>query len=214
MPESRRTFIHTILQPQCSAFLLSVLATVIASPTLAMSVMKRDFPELVARAEQIVVGTVSSVREAEDNTGTPMTHVTLSDVTYLKGGGGPTMLTVRFYGGTAGSVTVRIPDMPTFNVGERDVLFIRNNGHDICPLVGGWQGRFRVRYDQERSADVIEDNSGRPIIQLVGRELVPVARQADTNVTPTPVTAVPMTLDEFQQLIREELAHPHPIVAQ
>jgi len=158
-----------------------------------MVVLQRDFPELVARAEQIVVGTVTEMREQPDDAGTPMTYVTFADLTVLKGTAGDT-LTLRFYGGAA----ARVPDMPTFNVGERAVLFVAGNGRDVCPLVGVWQGRFRVQYDDARHAEVVADNDHAPVTGRAGRALL---HAADTG-------APAVTLDEFRQLVADELAHP------
>jgi hypothetical protein len=182
-----------------SSALLAVLVFGAASAS-AMVVVKRDFPELVARAEQIVVGTVSAINEEQDASGTPFTLVTFSDLSALKGDVGST-LTLRFCGGHAGDVVVGIPDMPTFTPGERDVLFVAGNGSVVCPLVGVWQGRFYARFDPTVNADVVEDSNHQPLAGIVGRELLRApATAADA--------AVPMTLDEFRQLIAGELAHP------
>src|SRR5436190_15831814 len=102
----------------------------VAHGALGMVVAKRDFPALVARAEQIVVATVTDIRSGEDPAGAPMTLVTFSDLTVLKGDVDST-LTLRFYGGTSGGYVVRVSDMPTFAVGERDVLFVAGNNRDI-----------------------------------------------------------------------------------
>jgi len=165
-----------------------------------MEVVKRDFPELVARAEQIVVGTVTDIRSGEDDAGAPMTFVTFSDLTVLKGEVGAT-LTLRFYGGTTGKFTVHVADMPTFATGERDVLFVAGNNRDVCPLVGVWQGRFRTRIDPASSAEVIDDGEGRPVTGLSGRELIHMPLDANRS------RPASMTLDAFRQLIADELAH-------
>jgi len=167
----------------------------------AMVVVKRDFPQVVQRAEQIVIGTVTDIHEEQDVSGTPFTLVTFSDLSVLKGDVGLT-LTLRFYGGHAGDVVVGIPDMPTFTPGERDVLFVAGNNRDVCPLVGVWQGRFYVRLDPTLGTDVVEDSAHRPLTGLVGRELVraPAAAASGT---------MPMTLDDFRSLIADELAQPH-----
>ncbi len=177
-----------------------ILASLVAAaiPARAMVVAKRDFPDLVARAEQIVVGTVTDIHEQPDATGTPFTLVTFSDLSVLKGDVGAT-LTLRFYGGRTGDVAVGIPDMPTFSVGERDVVFVAANGTSICPLVGVWQGRFYVRFDSALGADVVEDSTHQPVVGLTGRELVRAPAGAGT---------APLTLDSFRQLIADELAHP------
>lgn len=174
-----------------------------AAPGEGMVVAKRDFPELVARAEQIVVGTVTAIREEPDASGTPFTLVTFSDLSIWKGNAGPT-LTLRFYGGTAGDVTVRPPDMPTFVLGERDVVFVADNGASVCPLVGVWQGRYYVRADAALGTDVVEDSDRRPLFGVARREILraPAASSGESG-GPTP-----MTLDAFRQLVADELAHP------
>ncbi|MFQ5664933.1 MAG: hypothetical protein ACE5I7_00725 [Candidatus Binatia bacterium] len=166
----------------------------------AMVVVKRDFPELVARAEQIVVGTVSKITHETDEVGAPWTAVTLSDLYVLKGDAGA-VLTLRFYGGATGDVAVHIPDMPSFTVGERDVLFVAGTGRDICPLVGIFQGRFHVRFDRERRRDIVEASDGAPVLGRAGREL----RRGSVG---QDGAATPLTLDGFLELVASELAHP------
>jgi len=166
-----------------------------------MVVVQRDFPELVALAEQIVVGTVTDVKQSADPSGAPATYVTFSDLTVLKGDVGDT-LTLRFYGGEGDGVVVRIPEMPTFNLGERAVLFVAGNGRDVCPLVGVWQGRFNVRFDQERHTDVVETNDRAPVVAVAGRQIV--RGQAATEGTGAPA----MPLGDFLDSISGELSHP------
>jgi len=172
----------------------------LASPARAMVVVSRDFPELVARAEQIVAGTVAAVTEEQDAAGTPWTLVTLSDLTVLKGDVGATF-TLRLYGGSTGEVGVHIPDMPTFTPGERALLFVAGNGRDVCPLVGIWQGRFRLRLDAASGTEVVDDSDSIPVVARSGRRLVRAASAA-------PPTPPPMTFDAMRHLIADELAHP------
>ncbi len=165
-----------------------------------MVVVPRDFPELVTRAEQIVAGTVTAVSEEQDSAGTPWTAVTLSDLTVLKGDVGAT-LTLRFYGGSAGDVAVHIPDMPTFTPGERALLFVAGNGRDICPLVGVWQGRFRLRADATSGDEVVDDSDRNPVVSRAGRRLMRAAVDA-------PTAQPAMTFDTMRQLVADELANP------
>lgn len=169
-------------------------------PAPALVVVKRDFPDLVARAEQVVVGTVVDVRDATDEGGTPYTFVTFDDLSVLKGTVGDT-LTLRFYGGRAGDFAVQVPDMPTFTPGERAVLFVRGNGRDVCPLVGVWQGRFQVRYDAAARTEIVADADGRPLVGVSQRAI---------QVGPSGggAAAVPMSLDQFRQRVADELAAP------
>jgi len=200
--DSRRVLIPVLL---C---LLVLLINALAAR--AMVVLKRDFPDLVTRSEQIVIGTVTGIREEQDSSGTPYTLVTFSDLSVLKGEVG-SALTLRFYGGTAGDVQVRISDMPTFTIGERDVLFVAGNGSTVCPLVGVWQGRFYVRFDADLGTDIVEDSNHQLLLLgLNQRELIRApargAREGDAAAGGQP----PLTLDDFRQLIADALAQPQP----
>lgn len=54
-------------------------------------------------------------------------------------------ITLRFQGGPDGQgKAMMIPGVPMFDVGDRDILFIRGNGTQIAPLVGWEQGRYRI----------------------------------------------------------------------
>ncbi|MBI3783238.1 MAG: hypothetical protein HY270_07540 [Deltaproteobacteria bacterium] len=165
----------------------------------AMVALKRDFADLVARSEQIVVGTVVKVEVGESADGSPRTFVTLADLSVLKGSVGKE-LTLQFYGGQQGETSTSISDMPQFSEGDRVVLFVAGNGRAVCPLVGLWQGRFRVRFDAERNADVIDADDGRVVVGRSQRDLH-FARTGDAS-------AKPVTVDEFRQMVTDELAHP------
>lgn len=171
-----------------------------ASPAAGLVVIKRDFPELVARAEQVLIGTVIDVRDGADEGGVPYTFVTFDDLSVLKGEVGET-LTLRFYGGRSGAYAAQVPDMPAFTPGDRTVLFVRGNGHDVCPLVGVWQGRFQVRYDAVVGGEIVADNDGRPLVGVSGRQV----RVADGAGR---AASLPMTLDQFRQAVADELASP------
>ena len=175
---------------------LVALALAMAASAQAMVVVQRNFPDLVARAEQIVVGTVTEITEERDASGSPWTLVTFSDLTVLKGDVG-TGLTLRFYGGRTGETAVHIPDMPSFTLGERNVVFVTGNGQIICPLVGVWQGRFRVRFDAAQGTEVVESSDGNP--PTIRRDAAP---------TRAPALVAPVTLDEFRQSVADEIAHP------
>jgi hypothetical protein len=185
-----------------AATLTVVQLLLAAQPLHAMVVMKRDFPQLVARAEQIVVGTVTAVGTQLDDSGVPWTLVTLSDLTVLKGEAGPNLV-LRFYGGAAGDVVLHVPDMPSFTVGERDLVFVAGNGKTVCPLVGVSQGRFHVRVDPEQGTEFIEDDQGNAVVGVVNGDLARSPRQAQAT------SHRALSLDEFRQLIADELTHPH-----
>lgn len=173
-----------------------------ASPAAGLSVVERDFSELVALSEEIVVGTVSRIDGGENARGGPLTLVSFTDLTRLKGNPAEPFVLQLSGGRARDGMLVQVPDMPTFAVGERAVLFVRGNGRDYCPLVGVWQGRFRVRQDPERGVAVVLNHDGSVLTGLVGSELE-TARGDGGG-----ASARALTLDEFQSLIRDELQHP------
>jgi hypothetical protein len=180
------------------------LLLVLVSPLAAraMVVVERDFPDLVGRAESIVAGTVSDVSTSRKPSGGPVTLVTVSDLTVLKGDAGSS-ITLEFYGGVDGKYEIRVPDMPTFEPGERVVLFIAGNGENVCPLVGVWQGSFRVQYDEALGTDIVTTNGGTPVAGIVGSQVRRVERSGNGG-----GASEALTLDAFRQLIADELAHP------
>ena len=119
-------------------------------PALALVAVPREFPDLVARAELIVVGTVTAIRNASNADGVPFTVVALGDLAVAKGSvDGPTY-DLWMYGGTVGDVVVGVPDAPTFAVGERYVLFIHGNRREVFPLVGVGHGQIGRASCRER----------------------------------------------------------------
>jgi hypothetical protein len=110
-------------------------------------------------------------------------------------------LTLRFSGGTSGTTVAHIPDMPTFAVGDRAVLFVAGNGRDVCPLVGVWQGRFHVRFDADQQRDVVETNDRAPVVAIAGRKVVHATATVGS-------AAAAMPLTDFLDAVAVEMAHP------
>jgi len=71
-------------------------------------------------------------------------------------------ITLRMLGGTVNGQTMEVSDAPKFKKGDRDVLFVENNGTQFIPLVGIMHGRFHVKQDSS-GRDVIYKNDGSPL---------------------------------------------------
>ena len=70
----------------------------------------------------------------------PYTFVTYKVTKVMQGSAGRS-LTLRFAGGADGrGGFVDVTGVPTFEVGDDDILFVKGNGSDGCPA-----GRMRVR---------------------------------------------------------------------
>ena len=179
-------------------FFISACALSFSLPAQAMSVTEMGFSDLVHQAEVIAVGTVSEVREQWDETRkAPLTQVTFSDLTVLKGNPGATM-TLEFLGGhTPKGLVLTIAGVPQFKVGEKTVVFGAGNHRDFCPLVGVWQGLLRVRTDPQRKIETVSDNFHIPIVKIHEGKLV--------KLSPATSEQAPLSLPALLQAIQQEL---------
>jgi hypothetical protein len=170
---------------------------------VATTVIPPSFDQLVSRAEMIFQGNVTEVRSEWTGEGAQrhiMSYVTLTVEDAIKGNPGSTV-TLRMLGGTVGGETMEVTDAPKFKVGDRDILFVENNGTQFVPLVGIMHGRFRVKKDS-KGQDAVFTNEGSPlsdVTQLGKNEAAASAGRA-------------LSMREFKQAIQAkaqaQAAHP------
>ncbi len=182
--------------------LLLVAALVTCLQTLrATTVIPPSFDQLVGQAEVIFQGNVSDVRSVWLGEGAERhieSYITFTVEDALKGDPGQSY-TMRMFGGTVGDQSMGISDAPKFKIGDRDILFVENNGSQVVPLVGIMFGRFHVESDQS-GHDVVTRNEGEPIrsVARLGHEMdeVPSVRDAaEPN----------MTADAFKAAVKSKL---------
>jgi hypothetical protein len=164
------------------------------------SVVPPTFEELVSQAQEIFQGVVTDVRSEWVGTGAErhiVTYVTFRVEDRFKGNAGASY-TIRLLGGTVGGETMRVTDAPKFEVGDRDILFVENNGSQFVPLVGIAHGRFRVDREQTTAREVVMTNERKPVsdvLQLGRNERAATAGS-------------PLSIDQFKGAIRTKLANP------
>lgn len=126
-------------------------------PSHATTLLPTNIDDQVKQAEMIFQGEVteiryskSSIRKGHENQ-LPLTFVTFKVEKILKGNmKEPEKITLRFLGGRgAGSKFLMISGCPLFDKGDKDILFVRRNGKQVCPLTGWQQGRFRIIHGSE-----------------------------------------------------------------
>jgi hypothetical protein len=135
---------------------------------LAMTVMATDFNLLLDQAEQIYKAQVVSVTSDWSGEGAnrhPATFVRLRTLESYRGGVQGEQ-TLEFSGGTVGSQTMRIPGMPQFQAGDTEILFVRGNHTQFCPLVGIFHGRFRVVKNGANGAEEVLLHDGTPLFDV------------------------------------------------
>ena len=175
-----------------SLFFASLVALSL-SAARATTVIPPTFDELVTRADAIFEGTVTGLRSEWTGEGANrhiVTYVTLKVEDAIKGAAGAEY-TIRMFGGTVDGQTMEVTDAPRFKVGDRDILFVENNGTQFIPLVGIMHGRFRVQPDEK----IATDN---------GAPLASIAKLGQDETAAVSGTA--MTKAEFKAAIRQKLA--------
>ena len=185
----------TIRQKFALIFALVAVALGGTVPGEAQTFARKDFSQLVGEAEQIFVGPVTATASRRLPDGLIVTDVTFAPAQGLKGAVGSTVV-LQVVGGTADGLTLKLEGVPSFEVGRRYVVFSKENGLSIFPVVGGDQGFFFVETDAAGRAGVVLDAHRRPVTgALVGR-----------SATGRAAAGVPMTLDvligEIQARVR------------
>ena len=197
-------------RPMVSTLSTGVLAVVLlgAAPGWATTVIQKSFAEVVQEAEVIAVGTVTAIAAEWDAAHSrPFTLVTFSTLDVLKGAHAEPELTLRVLGGPHpdGSI-LQIVGVPQFSIGERLVVFVTGNDHYAVPLVGLWQGVYRVVFDAERGVDTIYSHARQPVTSLptaTGGILHEDNHLSSAVQQPAPA----MSLETFTAVIAQEVGH-------
>src|SRR5882757_4326950 len=130
---------------------LAAIAALLFAPGIlpALSVLPVDFNNLVDDADSIFQGEVLSVRSDWTGLGENRHIATFVQfrVTRAFKGNAPNPQTLEIFGGTVGTESMKVPGLPEFQVGKMELLFVRNNGKEFCPLVGVFHSRFRIEKD-------------------------------------------------------------------
>ena len=187
-----------------------VLAIVLlgAAPGWATTVIQKSFAEVVQAAEVIAVGTVTTIATEWDAAhNRPFTLVTFSTLDVLKGAHTEPELTLRVLGGPHpdGSI-LQIVGVPEFSLGDRLVVFVTGNDHYAVPLVGLWQGVYRVVFDAARGVETIYNHARQPVTSLptaTGGLLHEDDQLSSAVQQPAPA----MSLETFTDLIAQEVGH-------
>ncbi len=139
-----------------------IFATVCSAS--ATTVIPPTFDELVGQANVIFQGHVTNVKSEWVGEGAQryiVSYVTFKVEEALKGNPGQSF-TIRMLGGTVAGETMGVSDAPKFHVGDKDILFVQNNGSQFIPLVGIMHGRFHVRAN-ESGHQIVTNSEDEPV---------------------------------------------------
>ena len=146
--------------------LLQIFSLSLPLTANTLSSLEKKVPQLVEEAGLILLGTVEDLNAYYMKNGGTLTHVTLEDITIIKGNIVNSSYTLEIYGGQIGNESFDIPGAPTFFQDRTYILFIKNNKSAIFPFVGGSQGQFTVTYNNEYGITQIFNSNKQLIIGI------------------------------------------------
>ena len=189
----------------CAAFALtSAQATTVIAP---------NFDELVDQAQLIFEGTVTDTQSQWAGEGASrriVTYVTFKVDEPIKGDAGASY-TLRMLGGTVDGQTLEVTDSPKFKVGDRDIVFVENNGSQFIPLVGIMHGRYRVQHEKSTGRDVVGTNAGHALkdVAEIGKDDGHVhAKAGSSQSIAAAATERALGASDFKSAIRAKLGKP------
>ena len=192
-----------------NSFFAAICAAFVLNSAQATTVIAPSFDELVEQAQVIFQGTVTDAQSqwtGEGGNRRIVTYVTFKVDEAIKGEVGATY-TVRMLGGTVGDQTMEVTDSPKFKVGDRDILFVENNGSQFIPLVGIMHGRFRVQKDKATGREVVMSNAGHPVkdVAALGKDDDHAHGKGGTQSSAAAATERALGSSDFKSAIRAKL---------
>ena len=174
---------------------LGLWIALLATPANAdAQVIPVNFLELVAAADSIVVAEAIDSRPEWVATGQSrviVTRMTFRITKTLKGTE-RLLLPLEFLGGTVGNVRQEVSGVPTFDIGDRAVLFVTGT-RAASPIVGHSQGRFPINIAPD----------GTEYVTLSDKRAFSSVNQIGSPITVSSVAIPTITLSAFQARIED-----------
>jgi len=178
---------------------LGLCGMLVVAGTAGAQVIPMSLAEMVSAADTIVVAEAIDSRAEWVTTGSSrviVTRMTFRVTDTLKGTQ-RLLLPLEFLGGTVGDVGFEVSGVPTFDIGDRAVLFV-SGARAVSPIVGHMQGRFPINTAPD----------GTEHVTLHDRRAFSAVNQIGAPVTVSPVAIPTMTVAAFQAEIGRMLRAP------
>lgn len=140
---------------------LPLLVLTLAVPASASTFLAMSPGEMVAQSDAVVVGTVLKVESFRDASGRAVVTQAALRVDETVIGEAPTLVLVQTFGGTVDGYTVVAHGFPEFRLGDRLVVFLKNQPDGIAQVVGYRLGQYRVvrnRLGEDIAVPTLESN--------------------------------------------------------
>jgi len=145
--------------PTRRRLVLLALALLASSTVLGATLQPQSLEQLVRDAELIVRGQVKDITPGPRGERAPSTIVMISVQGQWKGIRLSTLRLVQPRG-TEGEITLDVPGLPMFRVGEEVILFVVQEARGQYHVLGGKQGKFSIKTDPRSGKQVVEDLTG------------------------------------------------------
>ena len=183
-----------------------LLFLLIAGNATAMSVRPPEFSELVEKADVVIRSEVTAVRSEWRGAGETRRIVTLVTVAVRKCLVGEAVKTIEleFLGGKVGNDELTVVGQPQFKVGDTDILFVRGNGRQLCPLVHASYGRYQVVDSGNGAAATVARTDGQPLTSAAEVSQPLAEDESGKTAASTPQKAAmasPLTVEVFESEI-------------
>ena len=127
---------------------LLAFAAALALPLGASTFIFTPQRDLVRDASAIVQGKVLSTSSFWNETGQVIVTEAVFQVEERLVGKAPSVIVVRTFGGRVGDFVVEASGFPTFQKGERQLLFLDKEKGGHTKVLGYQQGQFRIERDK------------------------------------------------------------------
>lgn len=176
---------------------LGFCGMLVAAGSAGAQVIPMSFEEMVSAADAIVVAEAIDSRAEWVTTGASRVIVTRLTfrVTDTFKGVERLLLPLEFLGGTVGDERMTVSGVPTFEIGDRAVLFVTGT-RAASPIVGHHQGRFPVNVSPD----------GTEHVTLPNRRAFSSVSQINAPVTVSSVAIPTMTLAAFRDAVVRQIS--------
>ena len=181
------------------------LFSVMVTNSEATVVKPLDLNQLTMQADLTFSGKVLATESRWDSTRSKIwTHVTFSVDEVIGGSFAEKEITLRLPGGAieAENIRMRVDGVPEFRVGEEVLLFCSRDAKHVNPIIGWFQGRFKIRLDETLGQRVIEGKRA--------ARLVPGKRAMIRDAKAPPAVTYNNFVDEIRRVMESPAPKPQP----
>lgn len=179
-----------------SVWIALTLALAAFIPVGASTFLALSPEELVAQSDAVIQGRVLKVNSFWTPSGRLIVSEAMVQVEETVAGRAPGVVTLRTAGGTVGGLTVKAHGFPSFEVGDRVLLFV-TGAQGTAAVTGYLQGQYRVARDKA-GVEMAVPTMGEGV-RLLHRDGTPAA------------AAKAVQLDAFKAQIRERAERIRPL---